>query len=534
MKTNVRVINRSITDPVMQARVNLLRGKVEQVLNYRTTISRLSGGEESADPRRDIARECGHPKTEEITLENYQDLYDRNPIAKKANDIHSNHCWKVHPTVFEDEDPEKETEFEKAVADLGQNLHGESHYKDDEGSPFWEYVKRADRLCGIGHYGTILLGVGGAEGEDLAQPLTLKGNTQRELIYVRVFTERLSPIKQYDQKSSSPRYGLPEMYQMEFDDAVDVQSRADARVLHGSQAVHWSRVIHVTDELASNEVLHVPRLRTSYNRYLDLDKLYGGSAEMYWKGAFPGFHFGTHPQLGGDVEVDTDSMKSMIEEWLNGLQRSVVTSGYAVDSLSPQVVDPTAQIDAHLEAVCLEKDCPKRIFLGSERGELASSQDKGEWNEVVDARRNNHLTPRLIVPVIDRLILIGVLPIPPQGYGVKWPEIDTMSPADKAKTALLLTQAIAAFIASDGDAVLPLASFLTLVLGFSPKEARSIMGTLEEEAEEDTLRQEVATTDEERQFERQQQAAAEAHQRTLEVQKAKPKGLEDVGRRPKA
>ena len=529
MKTNVRVINRDIVDPIMQARVNLLRGKVEQVLNYRTTISRLSGGDHGVDPRRDIGQECGHPKTSEITLEDYQDLYDRNPVAKKANDVASNHCWQVHPTVFEDEDPEKQTEFEKAVADLGNNLHGESHYKNDEGNPFWEYIKRADRLCGIGHYGTILLGVGGADGKDLSKPLTKTSKT-RELIYVKVFTELLSPIKQYDQDSSSPRYGLPEVYQMEFDDQADMYSRADARVLQGAEEVHWTRVIHVTDELSSNEVIHIPRLRPSFNRYLDLDKLYGGSAEMYYKGAFPGFHFGTHPQLGGDVEVDTDSMKSMIEEWLNGLQRSIVTSGYAVDSLSPQVVDPTPQINAHLEAICIEKDCPKRIFMGSERGELASSQDKGQWNEVVDARRNNHLTPRLVVPVFDRLIWLGVLPVPSQGFGVNWPEIDTMSPADKAKTALLLTQAIAAFIASDGDAVLPLASFLTLVLGFSPKEARAIMDTLEEEEEEDTLRQEVEVGDEERQFEQQQIAADAAHERSLAEQKVKPKGPPNMDR----
>jgi len=511
------VINREIPDPIVQARFTQLQAKVEQVLNYRTTFSRLTGGTEGTDPRRDVQDECGHPKTEDIQLTDYQHLYDRNGVAKKANDLYPNHCWQVHPTVYEDEDPEKVTKFEKAVADLGKELNGESWYKNDEGSPFWEYIKRADRLCGIGHYGTILVGVSGEEGKDLSQPLA-KSKKPRELIYAKVFTELQSPVKQYDKNSSSPRYGMPEVYQMQFDDVSEIGYRSDVRPLQGSEDVHWTRVIHVTDELGSSEVQHIPRLLASYDRYTDLGKLYGGSAEMYWKGAFPGFHFGTHPQLGGDVEVDVDSMKSMVEEWLNGLQRSVITSGYAVDSLSPQVVDPTPQINTHIEAICIEKDCPKRIFTGSERGELASSQDSDHWDKVVDARRRNHLTPRLIVPVVNRLVWLGVLPVPSQGFGVEWPEVEKLSPMDRAKMALLLTQAIAAFLAGNGEMVLPLPSFLTLVLGFTAKESSAIIEVLESDDNQDIHRQEKARADE---LQQQQQS---------NMPQDRPEGLADVAR----
>jgi hypothetical protein len=507
-----RVIYRNVQDPIVR---NQLARKVQQIENYRTTISRLAGQDTGTDPRRDIAEECGHPKTSQITVQDYQDLYDRNPIAKKANDLLPNHCWQVHPDVLEDEDPEKETAFEEAMLGLSDNLgeEEESHSKDKEGDPFWSYLQRADRLCGIGHYGTILIGVEGQEGKDLSQPLK-PSKTPRKLIYLRVFTEHLSPIVMYETDTSSKRYGKPSMYQMNFDDTSMGEISTDSSVTpsQGSEKVHWTRVIHVTDELSSNEVLHIPRLRPSYNRYVDLDKLYGCSAEMYYKGAFPGYHFGTHPSLGGDVDVDESAMQNMVEEWMNGLQRSVITSGYEVNSLSPQVVDPTPQIEAALDAICIEKDCPKRIFLGSERGELASGQDKDHWDRRLDHRRNKHLTPRLIIPVLNRFIWLGILPAPLEGFGVEWPEIDSMNMLDKAKIAQLKTQAIVAFLQGDGEMVLPLASFLTLILGFTDKEAEAIMDTLEEEEAEETLRQKVAMADEERH--------AEQAERFMEKQQA--------------
>jgi len=501
---NVRVVDREIQDPIMTSRVNQLRGTVEQILNFRTLTSR-GDGMEGSDPRRNIAIECGHPTTSQITLEDYQHLYDRNPIATKANDILPDHCWQLYPRVQEDEAPDVETPFEKEVSELGKGLSGESHYNRSEGNPFWEYLHRADRVCGIGHYGVILLGIDGEDGADLSQPLV--GSNDRKLIFMRVFPEQLAPIKQYDNNQNSPRFGLPEVYQLQMDDADVIQVSPDTSVRTGQGTIdaHWTRVVHVVDTLLSNEVFHIPRLRPSYDRYTDLDKLFSGSAEMYYKGAFPGYHFGTHPSLGGDVEVDSDSMKSMTEEWLNGLQRTITTSGFSVDSLAPQVVDPTPQIDVHIKAICIEKSCPKRIFEGSERGELASGQDTEAWLDVVNARRNNRVTPRIIVPTIDRLIQVGVLSVPSQGYGIIWPEVDTLGLVDKATVAFTLAQAIAAFIAGDGEMVLPLPVFLTSVLGFPHKEAQKIMDTLDEEVEEDTTRQKVSAVDEERHLDQQKE-----------------------------
>jgi hypothetical protein len=489
---------REIPDDIAMGRLERLakniRGTVDKLVeNSTTTISRLRSSGEQNDPRRNIYDDCGYPLTEQIRIQHYQEMYYRNPIAKKVVDLKPDHSWQVHPRIIED-DSETETPFEAAVKErLGNALNGESWYQDDEGDPVWEVFKRVDRLSGIGHYGVMLIGVGGGDGEDLGQELTFSpGQTPtRDLIYLKAFPEYSATVKQYDRDKNSPRYGKPEMYSLTFEDTSNLRVPDDVSVRASMETfeAHWTRVIHIADNIDGNEIVGVPRMRPNYNRLLDLDKLYGGSAEMYWRGAFPGISWETHPQLGGDVEVDVDSMKSQMEQLMNTLQRYSITTGMTAKELAPQVVDPTPQITAHIEAICMEEDCPKRIFMGSERGHLASDQDAKHWANVITSRRESYVTPGLIVPTVNRFIQLGILPIP-SGYSVVWPEIESMSPLEKADIALKLTQAIVAYVAGNGPAVLPFFKFLTMILNLTAEEADAII----EEIDADLLAEAATTT----------------------------------------
>jgi hypothetical protein len=475
---------REIPDPIAYNQTRKLLERVEKVINTQNVRTmRFGDFDDNIDPRRSLDDECGYPKTDRITLEDYRRQYRRNPIAKKVVDLLPNHSWQVYPTIFEDEASENDTAFEEAVKELGNKLVGESWYQDSEGDPVWEYLSRVDRISGIGHYGTLLIGVGGEDGQDLSQPLTFTpgDSASRELIYLRAFPEYLSAITSYEKDPSNPRYRLPTTYNMSFDDTENFSHTVTTvGVGTGQVTVDWTRVIHITDQIMSNEVLATPRMLSVFNRLLDLDKVYGGSAEMYWKGAFPGISFETIPQLGADVEVDEEGMRDMIEKYQNGLQRYLLTVGMHANPMAPQVVDPSPLINAHLEATCIDLDCPKRIFMGSERGQLASGQDRYQWDNVVMSRRNNYVTPKIIVPTTNRFIQLGILPRP-KGFSVSWPEIETLSELEKADVAIKLTQAIVAYIAGNGVQVMPLPMFLTLTLGFTAKEADAIIEVLDEE-----------------------------------------------------
>lgn len=231
-----------------------------------------------------------------------------------------------------------------------------------------------------------------------------------KLLFLRPFDESMVQIVRYEWNVGNPRFGMPVMYRITLNDPRDQHSGVGLPM--ATVFVHWSRVIHFADNLNSSEIFGSPRMRPVLNRLLDLQKIYGASAEGYWQAAFTGIALETHPQLGGDVTIDSADVKNQLENYVNSLQRYLALTGMSAHTLAPQVSDPTSQIAGHIEAICIQMGIPIRIFKGSERGELASSQDDAQWNDRIRARQLGYVTPRIIVPFIDRLISVGVLPEP--------------------------------------------------------------------------------------------------------------------------
>jgi hypothetical protein len=304
---------------------------------------------------------------------------------------------------------------------------------------------------------------------------------KRKLLYIRAFDESLIQITQYENRRHHPRFGMPIMYRVTFNDPADQGQGIGLDT--STEDVHWSRIIHLADNRGSSEVMGVPRMRPIFNRLSDLRKLYGGSAEMYWRGAFPGLAFETHPTLGSEAHIDHAAVKDQVEDYQNTLQRYLAVDGVTVNSISPQVVDPTPHIDGQITAVCILLGVPKRIFMGSEQGSMASGQDDGTWNGRLKERQTNYITPRIIIPFIDRLIQAKVLP-EPIGFSVVWPELDSATPLDKANIANFRTTALTAYLSGGGENLMSPKDFLVRIMGFKEKEAEEVLNaTLDHMAE---------------------------------------------------
>jgi len=237
----------------------------------------------------------------------------------------------------------------------------------------------------------------------------------------------------------------------------------------------------------------MPRMQPVFNRLYDLRKLYGGSAEMYWLGALPGISIETHPTLGGDVPMSSAEkthQRDQLQNYLNGLQRYLSLRGMSAKSLSPQVVDPSPQVMTQIEAICIQLDIPKRIFMGSERGELASSQDTDTWSSRVQERQNNYLTPRVVTPLINRLIWLGVLP-EPTSYSIEWGEEEKLSEEDQSRVALARTESLVKYIQGSGENLIAPMDFLTRILGFDEDTAETMLEArleeIESESEDESL-----------------------------------------------
>lgn len=496
-----------------------------------------------ADRQRNIEAECGYPDSGDLTPEAYYRLWERDAIASRVVDLYPTECWQICPEVYEDEDEEITTPFEEAFDSVGRAVNNIGGYEGAEGNPIWNYLERLDILSGIGRYGVMLIGVDDGA-VDLAQPLKLAeltyearteevatlapgGETRREqrttlnlapaqppgtekakeptrkLLYLRVLDQTHAPIVGWDTNPASPRFGKPEFYNITISGQESTMEGVNQTETSTTKRVHWSRLIHVADNLESSEVLGTPRCQRVYNRLYDLHKLYGGSAEMYYQGAFPGISFETQPAFAG-VKI-SDTQKRDIRESMHrrrtGLQRDLVLPGLSANSLAPQVVDPSPQIERQLEAICIQLGCPKRKFMGTERGELASTQDGDDWYGRLRKRLNRHVTPSLVVTFVNRLIQIGILPAP-EKYCVHWPDLKSASDVEKAQIALTRTQALAAYIQGGCEAAVTPLDYHIYYEGFPPDIAKQMnenkMADLEDEetldihAREDEIKEEEA------------------------------------------
>jgi hypothetical protein len=398
--------------------------------------SKLAGAAgTSFDGARDLYQVMGYPR--EITIANYFDAYQRQDIAGRIVDAYPDATWRETP-------------------DLGQgetNLSQEFKAIDDK-HRILRALHRLDRLTGIGHYGVLILGLSGAE--DMA--LATSGNNY-SLLYVQPHSERTAEIIQWEDDPSSARFGRPKSYNI----TTGVNwtgSGAGQRIMR----VHHSRVIHVAEKALEDETIGTPRLERIWNRLQDLDKLLGGSAEMYWQ------NVAMLMQLNADASVEWDpveqeNLKDQIVEMQHGLTRWLRTRGVTAQNIAPglQGADPSGHIDKQVDIIAGAVAIPKRILIGNEAGELASSQDETNWAGRIQERRQQFAGPSIILPLIKKLQFLGVMS--KGAFDCIWPESDTLGELTRADIALKKAQAIATYTSSPGAELI-----------VSPEEFRGYLG----------------------------------------------------------
>lgn len=408
---------------------------------------------------RDYYDSLGYPKT--IAFDDYLAYYARDAIAGAVVDLPADDTWRKPPMVSEA--GSTDTPFVQAWEELAERLRA------------WSYLARVDKLSGIGQYGVLLIGV--KDGKDLAmqaEPGSLTGI--EDVLYLRAMSEGSASITVHDSEQASRRYGLPKLY------SIDLGASS-------TKSVHFSRVLHVADNKFDSEVYGTPRMEPVFNLLLDLCKLIGGSAEATWLGMRPGTII--RPQPDYNLDTDDSSLMSDIEtelqEYAHDPLRFLRLVGMEAQQLAPgEVIDPTGPVDKVISLIAARTRIPQRVLLGSAAGELSAAQeDMKQWAGTIQSRQANYVEPEILRPFIDRLIWLGALPAPTNGYQVgepdaegnlRWPSIlqsNAVEEADimskRASAARQLADPFTGQLPLDDDEVREL-------LGYPPMEDETVSG----------------------------------------------------------
>ena len=427
-----------------------------EVLSTLTNRMKLAGnlGMQGYGGQRDIYQALGYPLA--VTYNEYFVRYIRQDIAKAIIDRPVNATWKGNLTILESDD-DQETQLEKAWKELDKELKLKNKFK------------RVDKLTGIGHYGCLLLGF--SDTSNISDYKTPVEGTSNKLHYLKPLGEGSCTIKDYDNDPKSERFGQPLIYQVTLSaDTTNSTVTMSTSTTAVTLDVHYTRIIHILDEQLESEVIGIPRLQAVFNRLMDLEKIVGGDAEMFWRGARPGFQgkiddgFTMTPQMQEDLV-------EQIDEYENNLRRMLINKGVTYEALTQQIADPKNHVDIQIQMISAVTEIPKRILTGSERGELASSQDKAEWNEYTKTRREEFATPNIVEPFIERCIEFGVLPEPKDTWSVDWPPVFNLSEKEKADIGKTKASALKEYTSNPiaGD-ILPRETFYKHILGMNEDE----------------------------------------------------------------
>lgn len=439
------------------------QNRIIQVLSALVARSRLfsqMGKQYGTD--RDVYEVLGYPT--EITYDQYASRYTRQDIAKAIINRPISMTWKG-PLVLEESSDDEETEFEKAWKALEKRLRLKSRFV------------RLDKLASLGEYGVLLLGfsdVGNTRG--FATPVVPTASLK--LNYVKPLTADSASINTYVKDPGDPRYGMPETYKVQLATVENEQSK--------SIVVHYSRVIHVTVELLEGEINGEPVLKSVYNRLMDLEKLVGGSAEMFWRGARPGYQ-GLVDADADFTSTELDELQDQIDEYENKLRRILILQGVKLEELQSQVANPKDHVDVIITMISAVTGIPKRILMGSERGELASTQDETSWYNTIQNRREEYAKPNIIDPFVEKMIELGILPEPKDGkYSVMWEDLYASSEKDKAEIGKIRAEALAKYAGSPtAESIVPPEAFFEWFLGFNEGQIELIqqmsLAAIEEE-----------------------------------------------------
>jgi len=384
---------------------------------------------------RDLYSTLGYDRDPEPS--DYYAKYLRNDIARTVVQAPASTAWRVRPNVVDDAnegtEDEETTPFERAVEFLFDE-HRLLHY-----------LERWDVATGLGEYGVLFLGlredgtdegdlpdlsepVGGDEQADLSNvdldevdPDGRGESAQGGLAYLSVFTQAHVEDIDVVQNPAHPRYGLPHRYELAFTTGENTRT----------EWVHHSRVLHAAEDLLENEVFGTPRMGPVYNRIQDLEKVVGGSAEMFWRGARRELHLN---YTGDGSPQDADDLQEQAEEYTHNLRNILRTSNVEAEDLGGEDVDPSGLVEQLLKLIAGETGIPVRILTGSERGELASTQDRATWLGRVSERQEQFCAPMLLRPLLDLLLDLGILPEPQGGtYTVEWPDLFELNELEQAE-----------------------------------------------------------------------------------------------------
>ena len=283
-------------------------------------------------------------------------------------------------------------------------------------------------MLGYSRYAVLVIGLKGEVKSEMEVGKDRKNID--DLIYLRALDESSITFTDEDIDSNiySERYGFPDRYRIEVND------------LNGSQKtdfIHHSRVIHFKEGNFTDNSIGSPRLKPIYNSLENLLKIEGASTESLYLNGRGGLLVqymedkeGGYPSKG-EIQKDLNYLRQTIETFYNSSnEKYIISANHNVKPMQFPVIDPEKVSKFSLQLIAGALGIPLRLLIGSERGELASSQDASYFFGTIKHRQKGFCEKELLRPAINKFMQLGILSESNE-YNVTWGDLVTLKESEK-------------------------------------------------------------------------------------------------------
>jgi hypothetical protein len=380
-----------------------------------------------------------------LEFRDFKARYLRQDIAHRIVRAYPSATWSRPPDLT-DRPPwqtptgAQPTAFEAAWAKLVHRLQ------------VFAQLRQADLLANLGQYSVLLLGLRGQT--DLALPAR-PVRSPDDVLYLTPHSEEWVEVERVEDHPASPTYGQPLLYR------VDFRRAGAAKTL-----VHASRVLHVAEDVLDDPVYGIPRLEPIFDRLDDLLKVVGGSAEMFWRDAKRRIALEVRDDYHLGKE-DAAALTAEAEEYQHQLKDFIRVQGVDVKALDGQAVSPREHVDVLIELIAATVAMPIRVLMGTERGDLSSTQDEHAWLQSITVRQQQFAEPFILRALVDRLLELRALPEPQAPYQVLWDNLLSLSEEKQATVAKDIATALASYAPGMASLVVSPQEFRTQYLGLA-------------------------------------------------------------------
>lgn len=389
----------------------------------------MRGGGGAIDAKRSNAwAEYGFP--DDITADMLYNLYRRNGLAHGAVSKVVGTCWETEPWIIEgDKYDEKRppTDWEKsAQLALPKNL--------------WQRVEEADKRATVCRSSALVLRIRDSRPHD--QPVKA-GSIIEEA--VPVWSAALKVAK-WDEDVKSATYGQPLMWEYSESSKGGTGKR--------TVKIHADRVVLFGDTSADA----IGFLEPAYNAFVSLEKVEGGSGEAFLKNASRQIvtSFDKDVDLGAIAQtygVSLDELQAKFNQAALDMNRGndqmLVLQGATATPLVANVPDPRPTHEVNISTVAAALDIPKRLLIGNQQGDMASTEDLKYWMARCQSRRVRSLSSQ-IGAMVEKLQRIGILS--PAVFTVMWDDLREATAGAKLESAKMMTE-INSLALGTGEAV---------------------------------------------------------------------------------